>query len=68
MGLAVGLVGLGQFGQEFVGLFKSHPEVTRLALCDLSTERLGRIAKAYDIQECYQSLDEICRSDLDALI
>jgi len=68
MGLAVGLVGLGQFGQEFVGLFKSHPEVTRLALCDLSAERLGRIAKAYDIQECYQSLDEICRSDLDALV
>jgi hypothetical protein len=34
MGISLGLVGLGMFGSEFAELFKSHPAVDRVALCD----------------------------------
>jgi predicted dehydrogenase len=44
MGISVGLVGLGQFGSTFAGLFLSHPMVDRLALCDLEADRLERFA------------------------
>lgn len=68
MGLSVGLVGLGQFGREFVSLYQRHPLVSRLALCDIDPERLAEVARARGITECYGSLDEICRSDLQALV
>jgi predicted dehydrogenase len=68
MGFSVGLVGLGQFGREFVSLYARHPDVTRLALCDIDPARLASVARDHGIKECYASLDEICRSDLDALV
>jgi predicted dehydrogenase len=68
MGLKVGMVGLGQFGREFVSLYRRHPAVSRLALCDIDSERLAAVARAHGISECYSSLDEICRTDLDALV
>jgi predicted dehydrogenase len=68
MGLKVGMVGLGQFGREFVSLYRRHPAVSRLALCDIDSERLAAVARAHGISECFSSLDEICRTDLDALV
>ena len=67
MGISVGIVGLGQFGPSFIRNYQNHPDVDRLALCDLRADRLARWAKEYGITETYRSLDEICRSDLDAL-
>jgi len=68
MTISVGMVGLGQFGQHFVQLCKAHPDVRRLAICDVRADRVAEMAKRFDIAECYDSLDEICRSDLDALV
>jgi len=45
MGVSLGLVGLGAFGSEFAGLFKSHPLVDRIALCDREPERIGKFAE-----------------------
>lgn len=68
MGISVGIVGVGMFGSSFIELYKSHPDVKRLALCDLQSERLARNAKAHGIAETYSSLDDACKSDLDALV
>jgi predicted dehydrogenase len=74
MGISLGLVGLGSFGSEFAPLFKSHPLVDRIALCDREPERVARFARAPSFQEklrpsdLYTSLAEICASDLDALV
>ncbi len=74
MGISLGLVGLGSFGREFADLFMSHPLVDRIALCDLEPERIAAYAKKASWQaklnerDVYNSLDEICRSDLDALV
>lgn len=74
MGISIGLVGLGAFGSSFADLFMSHPLVSRIALCDREPERVARFANRPDWQakfhprDAYTSLDEICQSDLDALV
>ena len=73
MGISIGLVGLGQFGSAFAGLFKSHPLVDRIGLCDREPSLLARFAGDPFYQDklsagdCYESLDAICRADFDAL-
>jgi predicted dehydrogenase len=74
MGIKLGMVGLGAFGSAFAGLFKSHPLVDRIALCDLETERVAKFAKDPAFQDkfkpsdAYYSFEEICNSDMDALV
>jgi len=74
MGISIGLVGLGQFGCAFADLFKSHPLVDRIGLCDVQPERVRRYADREDWQDkfspadAYESLDAICASDFDALV
>ena len=74
MGISIGLVGLGSFGCSFADLFKSHPLVDRVGLCDLEPERMEKFAKKeswadkFDRKDMYDSFDDICASDLDALV
>lgn len=68
MGISVGMVGVGQFGSVFVEPFKKHPDVDRVALCDLNAERLAEKARQFEIEETYPDLDAICESDVDALV
>jgi len=73
MGISLGLVGLGSFGSSFAPLFKSHPLVDRIALCDREPERVRKFAEQpsfqdkFDPADAYETLDAICKSDLDAL-
>lgn len=66
--LSVGIIGLGQFGVHFIDLYRNHPDVGRLALCDIVPERVSKCAARFGITETYGSLDAICNSDLDALV
>lgn len=74
MGVSLGLVGLGSFGSAFAELFKRHPLVDRVALCDREPERVQRFASLpswqdkFDPRDAYDSLEAICRADLDALV
>jgi predicted dehydrogenase len=74
MGISLGLVGLGEFGSAFAELFRSHPLVDRIALCDREQDRIARFANRASFQskfhprDAYESLDDICKSDLDALV
>jgi len=74
MGISIGLVGLGSFGRAFADLFMSHPLVDRIALCDREPERVATFANQeswqpkFNPRDAYDSLDAICRSDLDALV
>lgn len=74
MGISIGLVGLGSFGSAFAKLFKSHPAVDRIALCDCEPEKVKKFADdpffadKLNRRDIYGSLDDICRSDLDALV
>ena len=73
MGIRLGLVGLGAFGSSFAPLFKSHPLVDSIALCDAEPERLAAWANRpsfsdkLDRRNVYESLDGILDSDVDAV-
>ena len=68
MGISVCLVGLGQFGSQFVALYREHPLVARLALCDMDEAKLAAAARQHGVSECYRTLDEVCRSDVQAVV
>jgi predicted dehydrogenase len=74
MSVSLGLVGLGDFGSAFAELFKRHPLVDRVALCDLEPDRIDKFARLeswqdkFDPADAYTSLDDICAADLDALV
>ena len=74
MGISLGLVGLGSFGSSFARLFKNHPLVDRIGLCDLEPERIARFADdpsfsdKFTPSDAYRSLDEILKADFDALV
>jgi len=74
MSISIGLVGLGDFGTQFAELFTHHPLVSRVGLCDRVPERVKVFADRpdfrdkFDPKDAYDSLDEICASDLDALV
>jgi predicted dehydrogenase len=75
MGMSVGFIGLGQFARHFTPLFLHHPQVDRVALCDLEVERVreyfdslgGEQAKLSE-KDCFDSMDEILKTDLDAVV
>ena len=74
MGIKLGLLGLGQFGSNFAKLFKAHPLVDKIALCDCEEAKLKRFAEdpfmadKLSIADCCCSLDELVRKDLDAIV
>ncbi len=74
MGISIGMVGLGAFAACFVDFFKAHPLVDRIAFCDREIDRAKKwaddpfMAKKLNSTPVYGSLDEICKSDLDALV
>ena len=71
MGIKLGLVGLGSFGTAFAPLFASHPLVDSVILCDAEPDRiennLKNSAVAAKTVGKVLSLDEICKSDCDAV-
>lgn len=57
-GLNVALVGLG-FGSCFAEIYRNHPDVDALTLCDANPERLERHAAASGVTRIARSLDEV---------
>lgn len=68
MSISIGIVGVGAFGSGFISLFRKHPLVHRVALCDVQPDRVAAQAARHGITETYGSLDEICKSDIQALV
>ncbi len=74
MGISLGLVGLGAFGKGFADLFKKHPVVDRVGLCDREPERMKFFASQdswkdkFDRGDVYETLDDIVKADFDAIV
>ena len=67
MGMKIGICGVGQFSPCFTRLFKAHPLVDEVVLADLIPERARAEAARVGIRRVFASLDELCRSDVDAI-
>ena len=67
MSIKLGMVGVGQFAQHFIPLFKAHPGVREVVLCDLDPTKLRRAADQFGIGRTCPSLDAILDTDVDAV-
>ena len=67
MGIEVGMCGVGSFAQSFIPLFKHHPGVDHVVLCDLDPEKLAANAEKHELPDTAPSLDALCDSDVDAI-
>ena len=67
MGIRVGICGAGSFAGCFIPLFKHHPAVENVVLCDLDAAKLEARCAQFDIGERCSSLDELCAMDVDAI-
>ncbi len=68
MGIKIAMVGTGAFARSFIPLFKVHPWVDEVALCDLDATKLEQASREYGLSKTYPSLDPVCDSDVDAAV
>ncbi len=67
MGIRVGICGAGSFARAFIPLFKHHPQVENVVLCDLDEEKLLSKSEEFEISDLCPSLDDLCAMDVDAI-
>src|SRR5689334_18932290 len=68
MGIRIGICGTGVFAKTFIKLFKHHPRVDKVVLCDLVLEKLQQASRQFEIAHTCPSLEELChRDDVDAV-
>jgi len=69
MRLSIGIVGLGLFSDDFIQLFKKHPDVKEVAIADLVSERVETSARKHGIVRTYKSFDDMLKNgkDLDCI-
>ena len=67
MGIRVGICGTGAFADCFIPLFKAHPDVREVVLCDLDVAKLQAKATQHGVRATCPSLDELCQTDVDAI-
>lgn len=68
MKLKVGFCGAGQFAQCFIPLFQAHPFVDEVAIADVVEDRRLQTAEKFGIRQTFASLEELCESDVDAVV
>lgn len=56
-------VGCGQFCRHFVPLFKEHPAVEYVAVCDKFPERSKEFMETFKADKIFDSFDEVIASD-----
>lgn len=60
--MRIAVIGCGRFAKNFVPLFKAHPVVEKVAVCDLIPERAENYAKMFDV-EIAESFEKVLESD-----
>jgi len=67
MAIRVGVCGTGAFADCFIPLFKAHPDVEQVVLCDLDAAKLGEKSRKFELPDACPSLDALCETDVDAI-
>lgn len=67
MGITVGVVGAGSFAGSFLPLFKAHPLVDEVVVCDLVPEKRDAAAAKFGIERTSPSLDALLETGVDAV-
>ncbi len=61
------MCGVGSFAECFIPLFKAHPLVDEVILCDLDADKLRAKSEKFDIPATCPSLDALCQTEVDAV-
>ena len=64
--LKIGTVGL-RFGAEFPPIYRDHPDVESVTLCERDKDLLALYAHKFGFQNTTDSFDALCDSDVDAI-
>ncbi|WP_417563274.1 Gfo/Idh/MocA family protein [Microbacterium sp.] len=59
MSFSLGIVGAGQFAQNFAPLFRSHPLIDRVSVTDTIAQRADALVAAYGLAGTKRSFDEL---------
>lgn len=65
--IKIGIGGTGSFANAMIPFFKVHPLVDEIVLADLIPERLQKAAAKFGISRTCSSIDELCKTDVDAI-
>jgi len=65
--LKVAVIGGGQFAASFIHLFQAHPMVAEVGMVELDPQRLQATASKFSITSTFSSLEELWRSDFNAV-
>jgi predicted dehydrogenase len=61
------IIGCGSFARNFVPLFKAHPEVEKVCVCDLIPERSAEYANKFDVEVIDSFEEALKRSDINSI-
>src|SRR4051794_30066940 len=56
--MRIAVVGLG-FGADFVPIYQHHPDVERVAICEVDKERLNRLGDQFGIEDRFTRLEDL---------
>ena len=66
--LKMAIVGAGHWGENHIIIYKDHPNVELVAICDLNISRASEVANRFGIENVYNSVNEMLKScDFDAV-
>lgn len=57
--MKIGIVGLGFFSDDFIRLFKMHPDVEEVVVADIDKNRLETTMNKHGIQRGFESFDDM---------
>ena len=60
--LTVAFIGCGKFAEHFVPLFKRHPYVEKVYVCDIIKEKAQKYSKKFDV-DIIDSFEDVLRRD-----
>lgn len=67
--IKVCVIGMGEFSDFFIPLFKNHPDVAEVSIADIIPERVAAAAKKHGISRTFSSLEDVLKngSDIDSI-
>ena len=67
--LKICIIGMGDFSNYFIPLFKNHPGVAEVSIADIIPERVAAAAKKHGISRTFTSLDDVLKNgrDIDSI-
>ena len=57
--MKIGIVGLGQFSDDFVRLFNLHPDVEEVVVADLDESKVKQSMEKHNIKRGFSSFEDI---------